>query len=424
MSQLTFGRSNDELTERLRSAAGAAEEIAVSNLATVPTNTLRDALDRHGIPSRPRRQRVVVTTGFVAAVCALVALLLLTVPGGRSIAPTKPAHHTTAPLPLGIAYVDPSASVQFLNDTIGYLFTDPGGVGPSQVVKTSDGGVHWQKVFQENGALIGLDFVNADAGWILGEQTLFATIDGGRNWKTLGEPRGGFQFVDFATPSEGWGITSGGTLMATTDAGSEWTPLPTPAHVLAACLSSPTSGWVVLNGNGTLEGTTDFGRTWSRQYVLSPGPIVGVQLRCTSNSAVAAALTEHRGRSSSYDVATDSGQPTDADWISVPRKNVNSVGFITGISIEGTTIAVMSDCDSQCGEVPAYLAISTEGGSSPRFVEFDKPTNIDSADVSFADPENGWVVIGTDAKPYKDDIIVTSDGGVHWRLESVVPQFP
>jgi hypothetical protein len=425
MSQLTGTSPNDELAERLRSAAVVAEQIAASNLGTVPTTTLVDALDRRRARPRPGRQRVLVTTGFVVALCALVVILLVTVPGRRSVAPTKPARHTAGTRPLGIAYVDPNASFQLLNDSTGYLFTDPGGAGPGQVVKTSDGGVHWDKVFEENSALIGLDFVDADHGWITGPQVLFATTNGGRTWSTLREPAGGFQFVDFVRPSEGWAITSEGKLMASTDGGDHWTSVSTQGNVLAACLASPTSGWVVLNGNGEVEGTTNLGRTWSRQYVLSPGPVVSAQLRCTGDSAVVAAFLTGKGtRESSYDSASDSGSPEADRWTAIPRGKVNDAGFITGISIESGEIDVLSDCSYQCDEVHAYLAISTDGGRTSRIVQFDNPVNIYSADVSFPDAANGWVAIGAAAKPLNDDIFVTSDGGAHWRLESVVPQFP
>jgi photosystem II stability/assembly factor-like uncharacterized protein len=423
MTQLTGSIPNDELTDRLRGAAGVAGEIAASSMSFVPTNTLREVIEQRERGRRPRRQRVVVTTGFVIALCGLVAIFVVTLPGKGEVAPTKPAHHATGPLPLGIAYVDPNASVQFLNDSTGYLFTDPGG-GPGQVVKTSDGGDHWHKVFQENSALIGLDFVDADHGWITGPQVLFATTNGGRTWSTLREPPGGFQFVDFATPSEGWAITSEGKLMATTDGGVDWNSVSTPANVLAACLASPSSGWVVLNGNGDVEGTINLGRTWSRQHMPSPGPIVGVQLRCTANSAVLAAQIHQGGGNVSYDVTSESGTPADSDWSPIPRQSVNNLGFITGISIQGEQVAVVSDCGNQCYEPHAYLAMSTDLGRASRFVQFETRDNIYSADVSFADPENGWVVIGAGTKPAIDDIFVTSDGGLHWRIETAVPQFP
>ncbi len=399
MTQLTFARSNDELTERLQSAAGAAGEIAASSLAAVPTASLLEALDRRGRERRPRRQRVVVTTGFVIAVCGLVALLVVTLPGNHSVAPTPPV---TKPAPgprsLGDAFVDPNASVDFLNSSTGYVFTDPGGGSPGLITKTSNGGLSWKEVLQANSSFIGLDFVDPDHGWVVGDQELLATTDGGDTWADLREPDGGFQFVDFATPSYGWAITSYGTLMATIDAGKSWKPVSTSAPVLAACLASPTSGWAVLSKGGYVVGTADLGKSWSFQFGLSPGPLTSVQLRCSSNEAFLAGLIGQGHGKATYDVARDSGPPDDADWSAVPRKDVNDAGFITGISLEGGQISVMSDCGNQCNENHAYLASSTDGGRSFRFVQFENPSNIYSADLSFPTPVE-WL-------------------GSHWELDS------
>jgi photosystem II stability/assembly factor-like uncharacterized protein len=269
-----------------------------------------------------------------------------------------------------------------------------------------------------------LDFVDPDHGWVLGYQALFATTDGGRTWATFREPPAGFQFVDFATPSYGWAITSYGTLLATTDAGSSWSPVSTSAPVLAACLATSHSGWAVLSGNGDVVGTADLGRTWSRQYALSPGPLTSVQLRCSGNEAFLAALTGQGRGKSSYDVARDSGPPTDANWRAVPHESVNDAGFITGISLQGGQVAVLSDCGSQCTEDHAYLASSTDSGRTFQFVQFENPANIYSADLSFATPLKGWVVVGSASKPQNDDVFETSDGGLNWRLESVLPEVP
>ena len=103
---------------------------------------------------------------------------------------------------------------------------------------------------------------------------------------------------------------------------------------------------------------------------------------------------------------------------------MNDAGFITGISLQGDQIAVLSDCGNQCSEDHAYLASSTDGGGTFRFAQFENPASIYSADLSFVTPSHGWVAIGAASKPQDVDIFVTTDGGSHWRLESAVPESP
>lgn len=184
------------------------------------------------------------------------------------------------------------------------------------MLRTVDGGRHWQRVI--------LPTANLDGGY-LGAQITHST-DGGATWKALPiplKPYGGrFRAVQFATVSTGWIAGDGGALLKTTDGGATWkqqNPLDlygTYATYLDVSFVDGLTGWVAVNGESAesyLLHTSDGGRTWERQdlpvqlvtrVVASPGGVVwvgGVGAVAQSTDSGSTWTVEHPAADAAYD---------------------------------------------------------------------------------------------------------------------------
>lgn len=167
----------------------------------------------------------------------------------------------------------------------------------SYLLKTSDGGESWARVDVTRGEdvdikLAGLNFADAEHGWVYGEQgVLYATADGGRTWSRQRVPTrhlllGGA----FADAQHGWLSGGGLTLLRTEDGGENWragtlyiplsdppnaavksseaapraASLPASLRLNAVFFSGSEAGWAV-GANGVIYFTSNGGRSWQPQ---------------------------------------------------------------------------------------------------------------------------------------------------------------
>lgn len=129
--------------------------------------------------------------------------------------------------------------------------------------------------------LMSVHFLTRHAGWAVGEGAagmtrIFRTADGGRTWERIplfdGESHGvDLNGVQFADANHGW-ITGRNHLLRTTDGGESWEPVEWGATIgmgLAARTLLVLGPDAVMIGcdNGGIRVTTDGGRTWRLTYV-------------------------------------------------------------------------------------------------------------------------------------------------------------
>jgi len=177
-------------------------------------------------------------------------------------------------------------------------------VGTSTVLATADGGAHWRALPEPCPPVRAVHFVSPADGFAvaggnlpyLGVSSpppaggvLVRTADGGRHWQRMAAPADA-QTVCFTDTRRGW-LGAGGSIYGTENGGRSWTlavrgpgqPGGRPdTHAVAevACAGSG-AGWAELNGPGAAMshvpqiGYHTWGRAWqpifAEQYSASPG---------------------------------------------------------------------------------------------------------------------------------------------------------
>jgi photosystem II stability/assembly factor-like uncharacterized protein len=105
--------------------------------------------------------------------------------------------------------------------------------GYGYILHTTDGGKTWECQFAERGRLLlGLDFVNEEVGFAVGERGyLLKTNDGGDHWANL--PTTGtmkwLYGVQFRNPLQGFAVGLAETVIRTDDGGQTWAPVDASA---------------------------------------------------------------------------------------------------------------------------------------------------------------------------------------------------
>jgi photosystem II stability/assembly factor-like uncharacterized protein len=171
--------------------------------------------------------------------------------------------------------------IEFIDQDKGWAACGDGTVG-----RTIDGGSYWDQIFLpwawQSAELYGVSFVNEWDGWVvagyadsmlLGQGLILKSSDGGINWDSV------YQVSDFKDLFDVHffnlldGIVVGGDeadyspiIMKTTDGGQNWSFItaPSSAYYLRAVDFVGSEGWAV-GMNGTIIHTTDSGDTWAFQ---------------------------------------------------------------------------------------------------------------------------------------------------------------
>jgi photosystem II stability/assembly factor-like uncharacterized protein len=177
-------------------------------------------------------------------------------------------------------------------------------VGQDTILATTDGGAHWTPQLSGKLNLTSVDFVSGGDGWAVGATSLLATNDGGAHWTALPEPCPVIRSVHFVSPSTGFAVAggkdtsgndpampvSGGTVLATNDGGHSWHALATPANAQSVCFSDASHGW--LGAAGLLYRTADGGKDWTVLTSMSgqagasgSGYLASMSVECADNGS-------------------------------------------------------------------------------------------------------------------------------------------
>ena len=156
-------------------------------------------------------------------------------------------------------------SIRFVDQNTGYA------VGFTYVYKTVNAGATWNMMPNTySNYLLGTSFVNANTGFICGNDGLIArTTDGGFTWQTI--MNGGsdyFEEIVMTNASTGYAAGKFGRILKTTNGGSNWNAQNTTTNdwLLDLYFINSSSGWA-CGMNGRIVYTADGGANWTTQYV-------------------------------------------------------------------------------------------------------------------------------------------------------------
>ncbi|WP_054944074.1 WD40/YVTN/BNR-like repeat-containing protein [Paenibacillus ihuae] len=313
--------------------------------------------------------------------------------------------------------------IQFLSGDTGRA------AGSGFMIGTSDGGCHFQKIYEGQWNFRQITFPDNVHGWALAsvkegsDAYLIATADGGSTWKRISETAVGFERIEFKDSKHGFGYVRAFTYY-TEDGGLSWSQIKTPANTRGAEFSSRSNGWAVVVAPG--EGyrvmkTTDGGSTWKlalksafaypeygqvyargdQVYALLYG---GSGMSQTSYSLYASG---NQGKSWTRVIAqeTAGGGPAPGSGSALLKKGPasgrpgnmqlagSSTAFLAGFSPAGEQVAVgrTVNAGKQWSNLPAVAGYE--------------------AKISFPDSKAGWMAVkGADTS----SLYATKDGGMTW----------
>lgn len=278
----------------------------------------------------------------------------------------------------------------------GWALTRPG------VVRTADGGNTWIDVTPANfpNPAQAAFFLDTNTGWVAGAPSIgadgkastpiFRTIDGGRSWQRSVVDGLQFQQITFLDSHRGWmmrseGVATGGwrfvTLLRTDDAGATWKPIAQDGTPSAPLHNFPRGGmksgvtfvndrvgWATGEYTNTSSlfffQTNDGGATWAARALDIP-----------------ARLTDHSVYPSTFS--------TRPPWV-FPRGRL------------------VMELNGFCGE--AACEVYYHSDDNGKTWHGTAPTAYPVGEhpiATFADPDHGWVSVGTQMRS-------TTDGGQTW----------
>ena len=361
-------------------------------------------------------------SGWVLQVAAAAALLVLAIGLGIAVqrarqstgvtpsaSPiTKPTPYPTPSASGGLYPLLPPASMHMINASTGWA----AGSGTNRILRTTDGGAHWDDVTPKSakaGTWITF-FLDGSHAWLASSVqpgsgspdftvAIYRTADGGKRWQAAGAAaadQGWPAGLDFVDNAHGWLFmnlggaagSEGVALYETVNGGTTWTkaseaePSGNPGHLplrcskLAPVFLNSTTGWMPgacnAGGGPFFYVTYDAGHTWNDVAIALPAGYAG-NCMCAINSL----------------------------RLSDPRFSASRDGFFV-LDIYGAD-----------GALHDYVYTSPDAGAHwlPGPI---LPSNCFTAD--FISPAVGWTL---DAKA--NTVLYTVDGGQHWSAVGTVP---
>jgi photosystem II stability/assembly factor-like uncharacterized protein len=251
-------------------------------------------------------------------------------------------------------------------------------------------GVNWE-IDSEGftNSLTGVDFADANNGWVVGvDGTIYHSTDGGNGWvKQNGGTTNDLLAVDFITPYAGFAVGKYGTILKAIQGGDIWIDKSISTNLHFHAVHRRFSGLAWVAGEfGNIWKTTDYGDNWVLQHENTGYHLYSIHF-VHKNYGWAA------GMSSTILKTTNGGD----DWIDVSPNNIEffrsiyfidrNIGWVVGVG--------------------GAIYSSTDGGNN--WTELLPKVTYETLNkVVFVNENDGWIVgdAGT--------IFITTNGGANW----------
>ncbi len=185
-------------------------------------------------------------------------------------------------------------AVEFFNRKIGYVAgyerflnkINDEVTGSAEIYCTKDGGLSWQKCYQENELSTVFQIVafsETEALVVLDGMRLIRTENGGRSWHSVSIPTSYIYSVAFAPNGVGWAVGKG-SFLSSSDRGRAWYK---PNHInqkmvesdwSAICFNSAGIG-IAVGEDGAIAITSDGGGTWEQLELINSDDLRAVQIQ-------------------------------------------------------------------------------------------------------------------------------------------------
>ena len=335
------------------------------------------------------------STQFAASVALLLTLVLPQVTNAQS---SDWAWQN--PLPQG----NDLNAVQFVNTQAGRIVGDAG-----TVLHTTDGGSSWtSQVSDSQVDLLDVSFIDDLHGWAAGGSpgTIVATTDGGSTWATqkdnVIDP---LRVIHFVSNQLGWAVGPK-MLVRTVDGGTTWTEISpgdvTNTSFYDVFFANGLDGWIVGDSLGSqplVLRTSDGGTSWSSQSTgLDAASGRGLRSVYFADAQVGWAV----GRQGTILHTSDVG----TSWSS---QDSGFLGLLTSVHFTDGERGWASSTGPKPGEGKAVLA-TVDGGVT--WTQQGTGAEFDLFSIQFVDASNGWSV-GAFGGMFNSE-----DGGASWTLRT------
>ncbi|OGC05364.1 hypothetical protein A2V82_08460 [candidate division KSB1 bacterium RBG_16_48_16] len=276
------------------------------------------------------------------------------------------------------------------------------------IVRTTDGGEHWQVIYHQVGTSENLNavfFINNHTGWAVGERGVtIKTTDGGQSWQALDSPTEYHLYdVCFVDENRGFIVGRFGKILRTTDGGASWITLKSGTQrSLQAIEFIDNKTGITVGSGGTIIKTRDGGETWQvvqagYAYHLKAVQFVDHEL----GYAVGTGGTVLKTRDGGASWSRIDNDMTD-DFYTVQFANADT-GWAVGYAVDDNEQAV------------AALYSTEDGGLTWHYEQaLGRPLNA----IHLNNQGNGWAVGGSGTiarvKSYGGEIIAQSSEELYW----------
>ncbi|MBL0060727.1 MAG: T9SS type A sorting domain-containing protein [bacterium] len=214
-------------------------------------------------------------------------------------------------------------------------------------------------------------FLDANTGWIAGNQGVLRTTNGGDSWQLVGTPED-LEAVFFISATEGWVCGNDGYIAHSTNGGQSWTPQTSgaPDKLRDIWFTDSQNGWA-CGKDGILIHTTNGGAIWSPQSSPAQDDLRGIHM-----------LDSQRGWMVGSDgliMYTSNGGNAWNTQLSVPG----------GEEDEFEAVMAMDENTAWAAGGQGRIYHTSNGGQT--WTPQTSSTTVALMDIFFTNQDNGWV---------------------------------